>query len=230
LTERDLAAEFRDGNVRGLARAITLVEQRDPTVRHLLEPLRDRVRRPRAVGVTGAPGTGKSPPVAAPIGLLRKGDQKVAVVAVDPNSPYSGGALLGDRIRLADHFLDPEVFIRSMGTRGHLGGLAEATTGTKVWIDFSSIDKETIVSVSDELNQKGWTVVDASAGGVDWLLRTHRDLLDAEYALNEGGHNWPGGVDTTPRLGTGKLIASVDASTLMWQFFAEHKLAGPVRN
>jgi LAO/AO transport system kinase len=127
MSSRDLAAEVREGNVRGLARAISLVEQRDPAVRHLLEALQDRVRRPRVIGVTGAPGTGKSTLVDAVIELLRKRDQTVAVIAVDPNSPYSGGALLGDRVRMQRHALDRGVFIRSMGARGHLGGLSVAT-------------------------------------------------------------------------------------------------------
>ena len=127
MSERDLAAEFREGKVRGLARAISLVEQRDPAVRHLLEALRDRVRRPKVIGVTGAPGTGKSTLVDALVALFRKHGESVAVVAVDPNSPYSGGALLGDRIRMQRHALDTGVFIRSMGARGHLGGLSVAT-------------------------------------------------------------------------------------------------------
>jgi LAO/AO transport system kinase len=113
--------------VRGLARAITLVEQRDPSVRHLLESLGDRLRRPRVLGFTGAPGTGKSTLVDCLVGLLRGRDLGVAVLAVDPNSPYSGGAILGDRIRMQRHALDPRVFIRSMGARGHLGGLSVAS-------------------------------------------------------------------------------------------------------
>jgi len=125
--ERDLAAEFRAGNVRGLARAISLVEQRDPAVRHLLEALRDRFRRPRVLGFTGAPGTGKSTLVDSLVGLLRSRRQKVGVLAVDPNSPFSGGAILGDRIRMQRHALDGGVYIRSMGARGHLGGLSAAS-------------------------------------------------------------------------------------------------------
>lgn len=125
--QRDLAEEFRAGNVRGLARAITLVERRDPSVRHLLEALGDDVERPRVLGFTGAPGTGKSTLVDALVQLLRARDAAVSVIAVDPNSPYSGGAILGDRIRMQRHALDPKVFIRSMGARGHLGGLSIAT-------------------------------------------------------------------------------------------------------
>jgi LAO/AO transport system kinase len=124
---RDLAGEFAAGSVRGLARAITLVERRDPSVRHLLESLSDRLRRPVVLGFTGAPGTGKSTLVDALVSLLRGRDLAVAVIAVDPNSPYSGGAILGDRIRMQRHALDPRVYIRSMGARGHLGGLSVAT-------------------------------------------------------------------------------------------------------
>jgi len=113
--------------VRALARAITLVERRDPEARRLQEELRDRARDAYVVGFTGAPGTGKSTLVDALIAFLRKQDRSVAVVATDPNSPFTGGAILGDRIRMQRHALDAKVFIRSMGARGHLGGLALAT-------------------------------------------------------------------------------------------------------
>ncbi len=113
--------------MRALARAISLVERRDPVVRHLLESLADLARRPAVLGLTGAPGTGKSTLADGLIGLLRGRDLAVAVVAVDPNSPYSGGAILGDRVRMQRHALDPKVYIRSMGARGHLGGLSVAT-------------------------------------------------------------------------------------------------------
>ena len=105
-------AEFRAGNVRGLARAITMVEQRDPSVRHLLESLGEMVRPARVVGLTGAPGTGKSTLADSLVALLRSRDQAVAVIAVDPNSPFTGGAILGDRIRMQRHALDPKVYIR----------------------------------------------------------------------------------------------------------------------
>ena len=112
--------------MRALARAITMVERRDPEVRELQKALRDRAQTPYVVGFTGAPGTGKSTLVDASVALLRKRDRSVAVIATDPNSPFTGGAILGDRIRMQRHALDPRVFIRSMGARGHLGGLSLA--------------------------------------------------------------------------------------------------------
>ena len=113
--------------MRALARAITLVERRDLAVRELQQALRDRARPAYVVGFTGAPGTGKSTIVDGLISLLRKQERSVAVIATDPNSPFTGGAILGDRIRMQRHSLDPKVFIRSMGARGHLGGLSLAT-------------------------------------------------------------------------------------------------------
>jgi LAO/AO transport system kinase len=126
MADHDLAAAFKTGSIRALARAITLVERRDPSVRHLFEALGEELRRPYVVGVTGAPGTGKSTLVDGAIVKLREDGLKVAVIAVDPNSPYSGGAILGDRIRMQRHSGDTGVYIRSMGARGHLGGLSIA--------------------------------------------------------------------------------------------------------
>jgi LAO/AO transport system kinase len=104
-----------------------MVERRDPSVRALELSLRTGRHAPGVVGFTGAPGTGKSTLVDALVALLRKRGSSVAVLATDPNSPFTGGAILGDRIRMQRHALDPKVFIRSMGARGHLGGLSLAT-------------------------------------------------------------------------------------------------------
>jgi len=123
LSDPGLAARFRSGDIRALAKAISLVERRDPSVR----ALETSVRAPGVTGFTGAPGTGKSTLVDGLVALLRKKESSVAVLATDPNSPFTGGAILGDRIRMQRHALDPKVFIRSMGARGHLGGLSLAT-------------------------------------------------------------------------------------------------------
>jgi LAO/AO transport system kinase len=125
--DSDLAARFRAGDIRALARAISLVERRDPSVRELERPPRGSTAAANVVGFTGAPGTGKSTLVDSLVALLRKQGKSVAVIATDPNSPFTGGAILGDRIRMQRHALDPKVFIRSMGARGHLGGLSLAT-------------------------------------------------------------------------------------------------------
>ena len=125
--ESDLAARFRAGDIRALARAISLVERRDPSVRALETPPKGGEGSAAVIGFTGAPGTGKSTLVDALVTLLRKQGKSVSVIATDPNSPFTGGAILGDRIRMQRHALDPKVFIRSMGARGHLGGLSLAT-------------------------------------------------------------------------------------------------------
>ena len=134
-TRETLAAGVRGGDRRALARAITLVENGDPLAYDLVAEIYPDTGKAYTVGLTGPPGVGKSSLISALLRLVRARDVQVGVVSVDPSSPFSQGALLGDRIRLSDHFLDPGVFIRSMGTRGHLGGLAEATLQALLVLD-----------------------------------------------------------------------------------------------
>jgi LAO/AO transport system kinase len=134
-TRETLAAGVRDGDRRALARAITLVENGDDLAYDVVADLYPDTGTAYAVGVTGPPGVGKSSLISALVREARAEGTNVGVVSVDPSSPFTQGALLGDRIRLSDHFLDPGVFIRSMGTRGHLGGLAEATLQALLLLD-----------------------------------------------------------------------------------------------
>src|SRR2546427_147127 len=134
-TRESLAEGVRAGDTRALARAISLVENGDPLAYDLVHDIYPETGRAYAVGITGPPGVGKSSLISTLIAHIREQDRTVGVISVDPSSPFTQGALLGDRIRLSDHFLDPGVFIRSMGTRGHLGGLAETTLQALLILD-----------------------------------------------------------------------------------------------
>jgi len=134
-TLEQLAAGVRAGDRRALARAISLVENGDPTSFELVRELYPETGNAFAIGVTGPPGVGKSSLISSLVRHVRDQERTVGVISVDPSSPFTHGALLGDRIRLSDHFLDPGVFIRSMGTRGHIGGLAEATLQAALLLD-----------------------------------------------------------------------------------------------
>src|ERR671926_670471 len=125
--ERSLAERLLAGDKRALARGISLVEDDDPEGWELVREVYPHTGKAAVVGFTGPPGAGKSTLIGAVTKLRREAGRSVGVLSIDPSSPFTHGALLGDRIRLSDHFLDPGVFIRSMGTRGHLGGLEDAT-------------------------------------------------------------------------------------------------------
>jgi GTPase len=135
-----LAERLLDGDTRALARAITLVERDDPRLPALLAQVRGSAGRAHVVGITGPPGGGKSTLADGLIERWRERGRRVGVLAVDPSSPYSGGAILGDRVRMQRHALDRGVFIRSMAARGHLGGLATAAREAIRMIDASGRD------------------------------------------------------------------------------------------
>jgi LAO/AO transport system kinase len=125
-TQSDLDRAL-SGDTRALAQLLSAVEDESPRVREVIKDLLPRTGHARIIGLTGAPGVGKSTLTAALVGAFRAAGRRVAVLAVDPTSPFTGGALLGDRIRMQEHATDEAVFIRSMASRGHLGGLAAAT-------------------------------------------------------------------------------------------------------
>ncbi len=129
--------EIRSGDVRALARAISTVENRAPGWSDLLKALFPHSGHARVIGLTGSPGAGKSTLVDQLARLYRKQNRTVGIIAVDPTSPYTGGAILGDRIRMQEHFSDPGIYIRSMATRGSLGGLARATADVATVLDAS---------------------------------------------------------------------------------------------
>jgi LAO/AO transport system kinase len=129
------AEQIRSGNVRAISRAITAIEDDRPEAERVLRELFPHTGRAAIIGVTGAPGTGKSTLVDRLARHYRRSEQTVGIIAIDPTSPFTGGAILGDRIRMQGHASDEGIFIRSMATRGSLGGLAEATTETALVLD-----------------------------------------------------------------------------------------------
>jgi len=138
--EKTLAERLVAGDKRALARGITLIENGEPAGWELVREVFPKTGRARIVGMTGPPGVGKSTLCGALTAELRKAERDVGVLSIDPSSPFTRGALLGDRIRLSEHFLDAKVFIRSMATRGSLGGLAEAALQAALLMDASGKD------------------------------------------------------------------------------------------
>ncbi|HZQ93973.1 MAG TPA: methylmalonyl Co-A mutase-associated GTPase MeaB [Candidatus Sulfotelmatobacter sp.] len=150
-----LMSAARSGDSRALARAISVVENRSAGWSELLKGLFPHTGKARIIGMTGAPGAGKSTLVDQLAKLYRKQNRTVGIIAVDPTSPYSGGAILGDRIRMQDHFADTGIYIRSMATRGSLGGLARATADVTTVLDASGRDViliETVGVGQDEVD------------------------------------------------------------------------------
>jgi LAO/AO transport system kinase len=136
----DLVARAEQGEPRAVARLISLVEDASPQLREVMAALAPRTGKAMVIGITGSPGVGKSTSTSALVSAYRKRDMRVGVLAVDPSSPFSGGALLGDRVRMQDHATDSGVFIRSMASRGHLGGLSWATPQALRVLDAAGCD------------------------------------------------------------------------------------------
>jgi len=142
-----LLADARDGQPRAIGRLISLVENQADELPSIMRELAPVTGRAQVIGLTGPPGVGKSTTITALLAALRQRGERVGVLAVDPSSPFSGGALLGDRVRMQQHALDPEVFIRSMATRGHLGGLAAATSQALRVFDAAGCDTVLVETV-----------------------------------------------------------------------------------
>jgi LAO/AO transport system kinase len=144
---RDVVAAVRLGNPRALGRLISWIENGSPALPMIIKELAPDTGHAHIVGLTGAPGVGKSTTVTGLVSALRERGERVGVLAVDPSSPFSGGALLGDRVRMQEHALDRDVYIRSMATRGHLGGLAVATPQALRAFDAAGFDTVIVETV-----------------------------------------------------------------------------------
>ncbi|MBK1786049.1 methylmalonyl Co-A mutase-associated GTPase MeaB [Prauserella cavernicola] len=143
----ELVGQAREGKPRAVARLISLVEDAHPQLREVAAALTPYTGNAQVVGLTGPPGVGKSTSTSMLLSALREQGKRVGVLAIDPSSPFSGGALLGDRIRMSEHAVDPGVFIRSMATRGHLGGLAWAAPQAVRVLDAAGFDVVLIETV-----------------------------------------------------------------------------------
>jgi LAO/AO transport system kinase len=177
MPERSLAERLLAGDKRALARGISLVEDDDPEGWELVKAIYPETGQAAVVGFTGPPGAGKSTLIGSLIRLRRQQDRQVAVLSIDPSSPFRGGALLGDRIRLSEHFLDPGVFIRSMATRGALGGLAEAALQAALLMDAAGKDDVFLETVG--VGQAEVDVIDHADSVVLVLIPGSGDSIQA---------------------------------------------------
>jgi LAO/AO transport system kinase len=176
-----LADAATSGDRRALARLLTAVENRSPLAESALRHLYPKAGRAHLVGITGPPGSGKSTLVAALIGAVREAGRAVAVVAVDPSSPITGGALLGDRVRMQSYAGDPDVFIRSMASRGHAGGLASTTTSAAAVLDASGFDLVLIETVGT-----GQSEVEVAAAADTTVVLEAPEMGDEVQAIKAG--------------------------------------------
>ena len=188
-----LVEQARAGQARAIGRLVTLVEEGSPQLREVMSALAPHLGRAHVIGITGAPGVGKSTSTNALVRAWRGQGKRVAVLAVDPSSPYSGGALLGDRVRMSDHATDKDVFIRSMASRGHLGGLAWAAPQAVRVLDAAGFDVvllETVGVGQSEVEVAGaadTTVVLLAPGMGDGIQAAKAGILEVGdlYVVNK---------------------------------------------
>ena len=195
-TAAGLAERLLAGDKRALARAISLVENDDPEGWALVRDVYPRTGRAAVVGFTGPPGVGKSTLIGRLLEHARAKQREVAVLSIDPSSPFTQGALLGDRIRLTDHFLDPGVYIRSMASRGSLGGLSEATLQAALLMDASGKDDvflETVgvgqaeVDIIDHADTVALVLMPGSGDSIQALKAGVMEIPDV-IAVNKADH------------------------------------------
>ncbi|WP_199545893.1 methylmalonyl Co-A mutase-associated GTPase MeaB [Streptomyces sp. N35] len=199
-----LVAQAREGRPRAVARLISLVEGASPQLREVMAALAPLTGHAYVVGLTGSPGVGKSTSTSALVSAYRRAGKRVGVLAVDPSSPFSGGALLGDRIRMADHASDPGVYIRSMATRGHLGGLAWAAPQAIRVLDAAGCDVVLVETVGvgqsevEIASQADTSVVLLAPGMGDGIQAAKAGILEIGdvYVVNKADRD---GADSTVR-------------------------------
>ncbi|GAA2071080.1 methylmalonyl Co-A mutase-associated GTPase MeaB [Streptomyces albiaxialis] len=200
----DLVARAREGRPRAVARLISLVEGASPQLREVMAALAPRCGNAYVVGLTGSPGVGKSTSTSALVTAYRQQGRRVGILAVDPSSPFSGGALLGDRVRMGEHASDPGVYIRSMATRGHLGGLAWAAPQAIRVLDAAGCDVilvETVGVGQSEVEiaaQADTSVVLLAPGMGDGIQAAKAGILEIGdvYVVNKADRD---GADATVR-------------------------------
>jgi LAO/AO transport system kinase len=227
VTVDELIDGLERGERRALARLLTVVEDGTPErLRQVIGALYPRTGRARVIGITGSPGVGKSTLTNAIAAKLRGQDRSVAILAVDPSSPFSGGALLGDRVRMQSHHADPDVFIRSMASRGHLGGLSFATPQAVLVLDaagFDDIIVETVGVGQSEVEVAATadtTVVALAPGMGDGIQAAKAGILEVAdvFAINKADHGGAGKLESELRgmLEMGHALEEPDAPVSWW--------------